>query len=516
MRENTAINAASLDQSNALTEQRKASRWFYLFCGLHFLAWTLMPFLSRGNAPFDSVEGVAWGNLWQWGYEKHPPLAPWLTASMTHLFGNVDLGIYLLSQLSVIICFWAMWRLANKILTPWRALIGVVLLEGIYYYNVASPQFNPNILMLATWALTSLTFYNALKGQRWHHWLLCGVCAGLAMMTKYEAALLFVPMLFVLCGTDIGRKSLRNFAFYGGIIAGILVFSPHLIWLAEHHFDAVIYAAGRMDNPAVPHISHWLEHFYQPLRFVFEQTAALLPILLLFIPFYIRSNERLTIASFDRRFLLLMGLGPFVITFLISMVTAAWIHSLWAFPFFSFIGILLVTFWQPKVDEKRLRNFTIIVVVFSLIVILSRSLFLMYGPLWKGKVTAANFPGKNIALNLTEQWHALYHQPMPYIAGDHTVVINVAAYSKDQPIANFNWSQADSPWLNEKDMRTKGAVFVWRVQNANDWQVVKMISKRYPQITHVQVESFNYLTKANITPVKIWVAFLPPKNFYAQ
>ena len=120
------------------------ARWFYFFLAVHLFVWTVIPSVIRGNIPEDTAEGIAWGNLWALGYNKHPFLAPWLTAGMTDLFDTVGWPVYLLSQLSVVICFWATWRLARQFLPEAQAFMSVFLLEGIYYYNVASQQFNPN------------------------------------------------------------------------------------------------------------------------------------------------------------------------------------------------------------------------------------------------------------------------------------------------------------------------------------------------------------------------------------
>ncbi len=66
-----------------------AGRAFGWFCVLHVLVWTLVPALMYHNPPKDSLEGIAWGHMWQLGYEKHPFLAPWLTALFTDVFGTV-------------------------------------------------------------------------------------------------------------------------------------------------------------------------------------------------------------------------------------------------------------------------------------------------------------------------------------------------------------------------------------------------------------------------------------------
>ncbi len=161
-----------------------AQGWFALFCAAHLVIWVLVPSLMYHNLPHDTLEAIAWGNMWLAGYDKHPPLAPWLSALASDLGGTVGWPVFVLSQFSVLVCFWAVWRVALRMVDPWLALVSVVLLEGINYYNLAAFNYNPNVAMLPTWGLLSLAFYRALTRQNLWNWGLVGLCAALAFLAK--------------------------------------------------------------------------------------------------------------------------------------------------------------------------------------------------------------------------------------------------------------------------------------------------------------------------------------------
>ena len=61
---------------------------FWAWCALHVLAWTIGPALMYSSVPRDTLEGITWGQMWQWGYEKHPPLAAWISALFTQVGGE--------------------------------------------------------------------------------------------------------------------------------------------------------------------------------------------------------------------------------------------------------------------------------------------------------------------------------------------------------------------------------------------------------------------------------------------
>ena len=60
------------------------------------------------------------------------------------------IGLFtLLSQLCVITAFYYTWLLSKKILkNKILSLISIMLLEGIFFYNFTTPEFNVNVCQL--------------------------------------------------------------------------------------------------------------------------------------------------------------------------------------------------------------------------------------------------------------------------------------------------------------------------------------------------------------------------------
>ena len=81
------------------TDNATINKYFLLFCLLHLVLWTVAITLFRHTIPFDTAEGFAWGAQWQWGYDKHPLLAPWLTAFVANISGGMRFATYLLSYM---------------------------------------------------------------------------------------------------------------------------------------------------------------------------------------------------------------------------------------------------------------------------------------------------------------------------------------------------------------------------------------------------------------------------------
>jgi 4-amino-4-deoxy-L-arabinose transferase-like glycosyltransferase len=135
----------------------------YLFLASHLITWTLVPSLTNNNLPLDTIEALAWSSDLDWGFNKHPPASAFFVEIFYQIFGSQDWAYYLLSQIFVIISLFVVWKFSedffkNKI----YSLISVLLLEGIYFYNYTTPEFNVYISELPFWTLTVLFSWKSL------------------------------------------------------------------------------------------------------------------------------------------------------------------------------------------------------------------------------------------------------------------------------------------------------------------------------------------------------------------
>ena len=154
---------------------RSPHLWFWGFALLHFLLWTLVPWSVNPNAPLDVIEGYAWGHEWLIGTYKHPPMQAWWLEILAILTDHASWVHFLASQIAVVVAFWAVWDTARHLMNGTKALLGVLLLEGVIYFNFTSTEFNPNVLLLPFWSLICRSYYRAIKFDKISDWLLLGL-----------------------------------------------------------------------------------------------------------------------------------------------------------------------------------------------------------------------------------------------------------------------------------------------------------------------------------------------------
>ena len=119
---------------------------FKLFLLFHLLVWTLVPTISNENLPLDTIEALAWGSNLDWGFNKHPPMSAFFLEVFFQIFGSQDWAYYLLSQIFVLISFYYVFKFSKEVFNnDLLGLISLLLIEGIYFYNFTTPEFNVNV-----------------------------------------------------------------------------------------------------------------------------------------------------------------------------------------------------------------------------------------------------------------------------------------------------------------------------------------------------------------------------------
>ncbi len=494
-----------------IKNDRKLSIYFWLFLALHTLCWTLGPYWARGSLPHDTLEGITWGLQWQLGYHKHPYLTAWLSAAVFKLFHSADWSIYLLAQVVNSVTFFAVWRLARHLLPRAHALIAALILDGVLFYNINSFNLTPDTLQSPLWALATLFFYRALIQQKIYDWLLTALFLGLSVITKYQVILLLIVMLSLCLCDKQARLSFKHAGIYWAMVLFLLLISPHLWWLYQHDFIALTYAAHA--SAEYTHTNTALGHLFYPLLFLATQCFNTLGSALIAWPLYKEQHSVKLLTSFSQRFLIYIGLGPFLLTVLLCTYSGTYFTARWATPYFFLMGIILLGYLKPLITQPAFKRVMLSLVLFSSMLFIIRMVHLttMARP-----YNDASIPNKAIASSLTQLWHERYHRPLPYIAGSNYLVALTLPYMTDAPKPYLNWQDNENPWLNAQALQEQGALFVWDEGYNYAWDkdgaryahLIKSVKKRFPALIILPLQQYQRIGYKE--PIIIGVAILPP------
>ena len=134
--------------------------------GIQALVWTLVPGWFYSGPPGSLPMVLAIGHEFQLGTYLGPPLAFWLAEIVFRLSGRSLFAVYLLSQICVVVTYWAVFTLGRAIVGAQQAAIAVLLMVGISSFTLATPEFGPIILTMPLWAATLLHYWRVVAERR--------------------------------------------------------------------------------------------------------------------------------------------------------------------------------------------------------------------------------------------------------------------------------------------------------------------------------------------------------------
>ena len=488
--------------------RRAPGKTLAVVLGLHLLVWTVLPILVCANLQLDLAEDLALGKEWQLGYWKHPPL-PWWAADLVYrLTGSID-AVYVLGPLAAVLCFYGVWRLAREVTGEFEALIAVLALEGIHFYNFSVVKFAHDQMQLPFWAFTGLFFYRAVARGRLSDWVLAGVLLAGAFWSKYAAFALAATLGLFLLFDPLARRAWRTPGPYVMALAFAIVIAPNAWWLVAHDFLPFHYVDERARAAA-----HWYQYLQYPLQWTASQALVLVPaaglLALLYRPGENRQQSASDeIASFNRRYVTALALGPFLVTTLVAAALGRLAIIMWGYPLWSFAPLAALLWVRPAAEPRRLRWFAAAFMGFMLAWPLVYAAVELGEPFVRDRPKATQFPGEIMADAITRAWRETYGTPLVYAGGTEFAVNNLAVYSSDHPHVLPHGEPTLAPWVDMSDLRRRGAVLVWEEGHLDArldaWR--KTFSDFEVQPTLVLARQ----TWHPVKPARIVYAFVPPR-----
>ncbi|MBV8111003.1 MAG: glycosyltransferase family 39 protein, partial [Hyphomicrobiales bacterium] len=438
-------------------------RTFALFVGIHALVWTVLPSVLYFNLPLDLIEALTYGREWQLGYDKLPPLPWWMVEAVYRTVGH-DFAYYLLAQIAVLAAFALVYATGRPVAGALGSLLGVLIVDGLHYFNFTAAKFNHDVIQLPFWALAGFAFHRALRGGHIGHWLLLGIALGISLWAKYFVVVLAAPLaLFLLLDRD-ARPALATPGPWLALVVALVIMTPHLVWLVRNDFLPFAYASAR----AAPSRG-LIDHILHPLVFAVGQVVFVLPALLIAAavvwPRQRPQDEAPPVAgkadAFDRRIVTLLAFGPAAMTVALSAVSGRGAIAMWGYPLWLFLGLWIVLYAGSALEPARLGRIAAAwASVFALFAIVFAASYSVL-PAIDHRYRAVFYPGDRLADELARRFRAATGVPLVYVIGSMWDGGNVAHYAREQPRVLIDGDRRRAPWIDLGDLRSKGAVVVW-------------------------------------------------------
>lgn len=318
----------------------------------------------------DESYMVAAGRSLQLGYFDHPPISWWMQWVAAHLFGtDAPLAVRTPFILTFALSTWLMYRLGAAVADRRAGLWAAVTLNlspvlGVTTASWVLPDGPLDCALLGA----ALCLVHALPAPQarkaWLAWVGAGLCAGMALLSKYTAVLTIGGALLYLLTSPRHRRWLARPEPY---VAGLLViamFSPAIIWNATHGWASFAFQGDRAIG--------WRFRLGQPIVVLAGEALFVLP--WIWAPLMAAFIAALHRGPSDWRNWLLCCLGapPIVLFALISAWSSQRVMFHWAAPGYLMLFPLLGRAIAERTGARWVRRVlagTAALVVIALIVV---------------------------------------------------------------------------------------------------------------------------------------------------
>jgi 4-amino-4-deoxy-L-arabinose transferase-like glycosyltransferase len=504
--------------ANSIPEHSSAGNWAALngwlqanplrallvFIGAQILIWTLVPWALGWSLPLDVVcEGLSWGHEWQWGYYKHPPLPSWEAEVAFDLLG--DIGPYLLSQISVGVTYLFVYLLGRRMMPAPYALAGTVLLAGVYYFSIPTPQFNHNIAQMPLWAAAAYFYYRSLETRTLGSWTLLGLTIGLGMLTKYSTAMLAAAIIFYALSARSTRNIFASAGPYLAILVCLVVMTPHLIWLVHNNFPTLNFVVHRAGHTVAIH------RLLTPLTFLAAQLAALLPCLTVAAIAGIVGRgsfrELPTWRDDNLRFLIVLGLGPALLAAFLSLASGLGLYDEWGTTMWNLTGLLLVYASKPWWENISFPRLFLCVAALFVAMPVAYAIAETYGPEWRGAHPRTQWPDRAMAQRLSAAWTRTTGRKLEVVAGAPWLAGLIALRSEPRPSVFTDANFREALWLSPAKVRESGTLVVWQVSKQTPLPPANLM---LPGLQMMGTMDFMWPYSNKIEPLHIGWGIVPP------
>jgi 4-amino-4-deoxy-L-arabinose transferase-like glycosyltransferase len=415
------------------------------FALAHAVLWTLIlvNLKAAQDIHMDVAEAFAWGQKFQLGYGKHPPLSGWIAGIWFRIFPLTDWATYALAMAVVACGLVICWLIALRVVDRRRAFFVVVMLALYPIFNFKGFKYNADLLQLVTLPLVVLAYLNAFEKRSVISGVLLGVAGALALMTKYWVLTMIGAIGLAALIHPERLRFLRSPAPWVAIATMVVALIPHLFWLKQVDFTPLTYAGD------VYSISNRALNLELVLGYIGHNIALLaacvaLAALALAWSALVRRPSTLFTRNWSRGpnsgvnfpqalniwiIQIIVALGPPLgaVAFEVYMKTD------WGISLFFLTPLALVAI--PALRVQRMALFRLSAIWLGITVVT-----LVASPTIAEREMAANSDNvaiygarSELARELTEAWHRKFASRWPAVAGTTETIMPLVFYSIDHP-----------------------------------------------------------------------------------
>jgi len=350
-----------------------------LLCYLRYYYLAIYPI---GLSP-DETHYWEWSRRLDLSYYSKGPAIAYLIASTTWLMGDTVFGIRFLAPLflafSSLFVYMFTMELFNDSKKACAAALLIQITPLFAVYGILMTIDSPLIFF---WTLSLYLFWKAVEKQRsgvggqesgskkltadncqLYYWFLLGITIGLGLLTKYTMAFFYLCAFLFIASSREQRFWLKRKEPYLALLISLIIFSPVIIWNANHDWVTVRHTAGQAHLSDGLKIS--MKYFF---NFLGSQLGVITPILFFLVIYGAIRSYILRPSSLVPRYLFWFWM-PILGIYILKSLQGK-VQGNWAMPAYVTAFIASADFFLGK-DVFRIGAKILLVVALAIAIFVS-------------------------------------------------------------------------------------------------------------------------------------------------
>ena len=500
----------------------KGGVWLVIaFAAAHAVLWTLILINLKAaqDVHMDVAEAFAWGQQFQFGYGKHPPLSGWIAGLWFKLFPVRDWSTYALAM-TVLACGMVIsWFTALRVVDRRRAFFVVVMLALYPIFNFKGFKYNPDLLQLVTLPLVVLAYLNAFGKRDVRSGVWLGLAGALALMTKYWVVTMIGAIGLAALIHPERLRFLASPAPWTAIATLVIAMIPHLVWLKQADFAPLTYAGD------VYSLSDRTLNLKLVLGYIGHNLAMLtacvaLAALALSWGALLRRRSTLFTRTWSRGPNAGVNLSQALNVWIIQIIVAVgpplgavffeiYLKTDWGISLFFLTPLALVAIPALRLPRMALFRISAIWLVVTLLTLVASPTIAEREMAGNPDSTAIYGARSELARELTETWHRKFFSRWAVVAGTMDTIEPLVFYSPDHP-APFTPGEVWSAGLTSvEEAKRLGFIAVFDSADERTPKFESWIEKNAPNAERLIMTTRRFF-RGHPGPAISWKIYMAP------
>jgi 4-amino-4-deoxy-L-arabinose transferase-like glycosyltransferase/membrane-associated phospholipid phosphatase len=352
------------------SSERFKERPYTTILFVFLLMFSLFRIYYIQNSPLDLSPDEA--HYWEWSrrldmsYYSKGPMIAYLIYMGTFIFGDTVFGIRIMAVIFSTLSSIMLYSLGKRLYDEKVGLSSAILIQIIPLFSAFGILFTIDSPFIFFWILSLYLFSKAanirkennpssppiipphpplekegMGGFEMVYWRLLGLSIGLGLLTKYTMAFFYPCAILFLLLSKENRRFLTTKSPYIAFLISLIVFSPVIIWNANHDWITLKHTAGQAHLAEGLQIS--LKSFF---KFLGSQFGVITPLLLIIMAVSVWKLRKKREGAFLFWFSI-----PVIAFFLLKSIQAK-VQANWALPGYISSIIAFSTFSLKEFYSK--------------------------------------------------------------------------------------------------------------------------------------------------------------------